>query len=331
MNNQMRVVDHGQGGAPNIMTIKSDAPIPTLKNHEVLIEVEVAGVNRPDVFQRMGLYPPPPNASPYLGLEVAGKVVALGSDVRNLKIGEMVCALTPGGAYAEFCAAPAKHCLPIPQGLSMQQAAALPETYFTVWSNLMDMGHIREGESLLVHGGSSGIGLTAIQIAKAFGLKVFTTVGNQAKVEACQAAGADVVINYKEQDFEEIVLKVTNKLGVDVILDIVGGSYIQKNLNCLALDGRLLQVAFLEGSKVALDVQAVMRKRLTFTGATMRPRNDDQKAAIAAALLKHIWPLLEQGKCLPVIDSVFALDEVVAAHELMQSSAHIGKIMLQVK
>jgi putative PIG3 family NAD(P)H quinone oxidoreductase len=244
MNNQMRVVDHGQGGAPNIMTIKSDAPIPTLKNHEVLIEVEVAGVNRPDVFQRMGLYPPPPNASPYLGLEVAGKVVALGSDVRNLKIGEMVCALTPGGAYAEFCAAPAKHCLPIPQGLSMQQAAALPETYFTVWSNLMDMGHIREGESLLVHGGSSGIGLTAIQIAKAFGLKVFTTVGNQAKVEACQAAGADVVINYKEQDFEEVVLKVTNKLGVDVILDIVGGSYIQKNLNCLALDGRLLQVAF---------------------------------------------------------------------------------------
>jgi NADPH:quinone reductase-like Zn-dependent oxidoreductase len=195
----------------------------------------------------------------------------------------------------------------------------------------MDMGHIREGESLLVHGGSSGIGLTAIQIAKAFGLKVFTTVGNQAKVEACQAAGADVVINYKEQDFEEVVLKVTNKLGVDVILDIVGGSYIQKNLNCLALDGRLLQVAFLEGSKVALDVQAIMRKRLTFTGATMRPRNDDQKAAIAAALLKHIWPLLEQGKCLPVIDSVFALDEVVAAHELMQSSAHIGKIMLQVK
>jgi putative PIG3 family NAD(P)H quinone oxidoreductase len=331
MKTTMRVVDHGQGGAPEIMKIISDAPLPVIKPHEVLIEVHATGINRPDVFQRSGSYPPPLGASPYLGLEVAGVVVALGSEVTQWQIGDQVCALTPGGAYAEYCATPAAHCLRIPKGLSMVQAAAIPETYFTVWSNLFDMGHLQSGETLLVHGGSSGIGVTAIQFAKAFGAKVITTVGSNKKAQRCLELGADVTIEYKDQDYEEVILKLTNKVGVNVILDIVGGPYIQKNINCLAIDGRLLQVAFLKGSRAELDVNAIMRKRLTYTGATMRPRSDAQKAAIAQQLEKHIWPLLDAGKCLPVIDTVFPLTEVVAAHQLMESSVHIGKIVLEVK
>ena len=331
MKTTMRVVDHGQGGAPEIMKIISDAPLPVVKPHEVLIEVHATGINRPDVFQRSGSYPPPLGASPYLGLEVAGVIVALGSAVTQWQIGDQVCALTPGGAYAEYCATPAAHCLRIPNGLSMIQAAAIPETYFTVWSNLFDMGHLQSGETILVHGGSSGIGVTAIQFAKAFGAKVITTVGSNKKAQRCLELGADVAIEYKDQDYEEVVLKLTNKVGVNVILDIVGGPYIQKNINCLAVDGRLLQVAFLKGSRAELDVNAIMRKRLTYTGATMRPRSDEQKGAIAQQLEKHIWPLMDQGKCLPVIDTVFPFTEVVAAHQLMESSAHIGKIVLQVK
>jgi len=331
MKTTMRVVDHGQGGAPEIMKIISDAPLPVIKPHEVLIEVHATGINRPDVFQRSGSYPPPLGASPYLGLEVAGVVVALGSEVTQWQIGDQVCALTPGGAYAEYCATPAAHCLRIPKGLSMVQAAAIPETYFTVWSNLFDMGHLQSGETLLVHGGSSGIGVTAIQFAKAFGAKVITTVGSNKKAQRCLELGADVTIEYKDQDYEEVILKLTNKVGVNVILDIVCGPYIQKNINCLAIDGRFLQVAFLKGSRAELDVNAIMRKRLTYTGATMRPRSDAQKAAIAQQLEKHIWPLLDAGKCLPVIDTVFPLTEVVAAHQLMESSVHIGKIVLEVK
>ena len=331
MNTTMRVVDHGLGGPPEIMKVISDVPLPVLKPHEVLIEVHATGINRPDVFQRSGSYPPPLGASPYLGLEVAGVVVARGPDVTQWQIGDQVCALTPGGAYAEYCATPAAHCLRIPQGLTMVQAAAIPETYFTVWSNLFDMGHLKRNETILIHGGSSGIGVTAIQFAKAFGAKVITTVGNSKKAERCLELGADVAIEYKDQDYEEVILKLTNKVGVDVILDIVGGPYIQKNINCLAFDGRLLQVAFLKGSKAQLDVNAIMRKRLTYTGATMRPRSDEQKAAIAKQLEKNIWPLMDQGQCLPVIDSVFTLDEVVAAHQLMESSVHIGKIVLAVK
>jgi putative PIG3 family NAD(P)H quinone oxidoreductase len=331
MKTTMRVVDHGQGGAPEIMKIISDVPLPVVKPHEVLIEVHATGINRPDVFQRSGSYPPPLGASPYLGLEVAGVVVALGSAVTQWQIGDQVCALTPGGAYAEYCATPAAHCLRIPKGLSMVQAAAIPETYFTVWSNLFDMGHLQSGETILVHGGSSGIGVTAIQFAKAFGAKVITTVGSNKKAQRCLELGADVAIEYKDQDYEEVILKLTNKVGVNVILDIVGGPYIQKNINCLAFDGRLLQVAFLKGSRAELDVNAIMRKRLTYTGATMRPRSDAQKAAIAQQLEKHIWPLMDQGACLPVIDTVFPFTEVVAAHQLMESSAHIGKIVLQVK
>jgi len=331
MNTTMRVVDHGLGGPPEIMKVISDVPLPVLKAHEVLIEVHATGINRPDVFQRSGSYPPPLGASPYLGLEVAGVVVARGPDVTQWQIGDQVCALTPGGAYAEYCATPAAHCLRIPQGLTMIQAAAIPETYFTVWSNLFDMGHLKSNETILIHGGSSGIGVTAIQFAKAFGAKVITTVGSSKKAERCLELGADVAIEYKDQDYEEVILKLTNKVGVDVILDIVGGPYIQKNINCLGFDGRLLQVAFLKGSKAQLDVNAIMRKRLTYTGATMRPRSDEQKAAIAKQLEKNIWPLMDQGRCLPVIDTVFTLDEVVAAHQLMESSVHIGKIVLAVK
>ncbi len=331
MNTTMRVVDHGLGGPPEIMKVISDVPLPVLKAHEVLIEVHATGINRPDVFQRSGSYPPPLGASPYLGLEVAGVVVARGPDVTQWQIGDQVCALTPGGAYAEYCATPAAHCLRIPQGLTMVQAAAIPETYFTVWSNLFDMGHLKSNETILIHGGSSGIGVTAIQFAKAFGAKVITTVGSSKKAERCLELGADVAIEYKDQDYEEVILKLTNKVGVDVILDIVGGPYIQKNINCLGFDGRLLQVAFLKGSKAQLDVNAIMRKRLTYTGATMRPRSDEQKAAIAKQLEKNIWPLMDQGRCLPVIDTVFTLDEVVAAHQLMESSVHIGKIVLAVK
>jgi putative PIG3 family NAD(P)H quinone oxidoreductase len=327
----MRVVDHGLGGPPEIMKVISDVPLPVLKPHEVLIEVHATGINRPDVFQRSGSYPPPLGASPYLGLEVAGVVVAKGPDVTQWQIGDQVCALTPGGAYAEYCATPAAHCLRIPKGLTMVQAAAIPETYFTVWSNLFDMGHLKSGETILIHGGSSGIGVTAIQFAKAFGAKVITTVGSSKKAERCLELGADVAIEYKDQDYEEVILKLTNKVGVDVILDIVGGPYIQKNINCLGFDGRLLQVAFLKGSKAQLDVNAIMRKRLTYTGATMRPRSDEQKAAIAKQLEKNIWPLMDQGVCLPVIDTVFPLNEVVAAHQLMESSIHIGKIVLAVK
>ena len=331
MNTTMRVVDHGLGGPPEIMKVISDVPLPVLKPHEVLIEVHATGINRPDVFQRSGSYPPPLGASPYLGLEVAGVIVARGPDVTQWQIGDQVCALTPGGAYAEYCATPAAHCLRIPKGLTMLQAAAIPETYFTVWSNLFDMGHLKSNETILIHGGSSGIGVTAIQFAKAFGAKVITTVGSSKKAERCLELGADVAIEYKDQDYEEVILKLTNKVGVDVILDIVGGPYIQKNINCLAFDGRLLQVAFLKGSKAQLDVNAIMRKRLTYTGATMRPRSDEQKAAIAKQLEKNIWPLMDQGQCLPVIDTVFTLDEVVAAHQLMESSVHIGKIVLAVR
>jgi NADPH2:quinone reductase len=331
MNTTMRVVDHGLGGPPEIMKVISDVPLPVLKPHEVLIEVHATGINRPDVFQRSGSYPPPLGASPYLGLEVAGVVVAKGPEVTQWQIGDQVCALTPGGAYAEYCATPAAHCLRIPKGLTMVQAAAIPETYFTVWSNLFDMGHLKSGETILIHGGSSGIGVTAIQFAKAFGAKVITTVGSSKKAERCLELGADVAIEYKDQDYEEVILKLTNKVGVDVILDIVGGPYIQKNINCLGFDGRLLQVAFLKGSKAQLDVNAIMRKRLTYTGATMRPRSDEQKAAIAKQLEKNIWPLMDQGVCLPVIDTVFPLNEVVAAHQLMESSIHIGKIVLAVK
>lgn len=326
----MKFIDHGTGGAPDCMQVK-DGPLPQLKAGEVLIEVAYAGVNRPDVAQRSGSYPPPPGASPYMGLEVAGKVVAKSDDVTQWNIGDSVCALTPGGGYAEYCAAPASNCLPVPKGMSMLEAAALPENYFTVWTNVFERGALKAGETILVHGGSSGIGITAIALAKTFGATVYTTVGNADKIAAVKKLGADAAINYREQDWAKEVWELSGKKGVNVILDMVGAAYTEKNLKSLALDGRLVQIAFLQGAKCELDMTPIMVKRLTFTGSTLRPRTVEQKAAIAQALLKNVWPLVEAKKVGTIIHATFNLDEVQKAHEMMQASTHIGKIMLKVK
>ena len=325
----MRHVDHRPGGDADCLRLV-DGPVPEPGPQDVLVRVAYAGINRPDVFQRSGSYPPPPDASPLLGLEIAGEIVALGSEVSGWKVGDQVCALTPGGGYAQYCVAPAEHCLPVPEGLSLLEAAALPETYFTVWSNVFQRGRLQPGEHFLVHGGSSGIGLTAIQLAKQLGATVFTTVGNSEKIEACQRAGADRVINYHEEDFAEVVKQATDGNGVDVILDMVGGDYIPRNIKSLAIEGRLVQIAFLKGSRVELDTSAIMRKRLTFTGSTLRPRSREEKAGIAEELRAKVWPLLEQGLCRPVIHATFPLGDVAEAHRLMESSQHIGKIMLEV-
>jgi putative PIG3 family NAD(P)H quinone oxidoreductase len=326
----MLYIDHGKGGPADVLK-PAEGPMPELRAGEVLVEVHYAGVNRPDVLQRSGSYPPPPGASPILGLEVAGRICAVAPDVTQWKIGDFVCALTPGGGYAEYCAVPAPHCLPVPKGLSLQEAAALPENFYTVWTNVFDRGRLKAGESFLVHGGSSGIGLTTIQLAKAFGATVYTTVGSKEKAEFCRKMGADNAINYREQDFVAEVSQLTNTKGVDLILDMVGGPYIEKNLKSLALEGRLVQIAFLQENKVALDFMPIMSKRLTFTGSTLRPRTVAQKAAIAQDLLKQVWPLLESGKVKPVIHATFPLKDAKLAHALMESSKHIGKIMLEVK
>ena len=326
----MLYIDHGKGGPADVMK-PAEGPVPQPQAGEVVVEVRYAGVNRPDVLQRSGRYPPPPGASPILGLEVAGRVSAVASDVTQWKTGDLVCALTPGGGYAEYCAVPAWHCLPIPKGLSPQEAAALPENFYTVWTNVFERGRLKTGETFLVHGGSSGIGLTAIQLAKAFGATVYTTVGNKEKAEFCRKMGADAAINYREQDFAAEIGQLTNKKGVDLILDMVGGPYIEKNFQSLAFEGRLVQIAFLQGSKVTLDCMPIMLKRITFTGSTLRPRTVAQKATIGQDLLKQVWPLLESGKVKPVIHATFPLRDARLAHELMESSKHIGKIMLEVK
>ncbi len=326
----MRFIDHGAGGPASCMRIQQ-GPLPRLARGEVLIEVAYAGVNRPDVLQRAGAYPPPPGASPVLGLEISGTVVDRSADVSQWDIGDRVCALAPGGGYAEFCAAPASNCLPVPKGLSLEQAASLPETYFTVWTNVFDRAGLRAGETFLVHGGSSGIGIAAIQLAKAFGAVAYTTVGSSKKAEAVLKIGADAAINYKEQDWTEEIKKLTNKQGVNCILDMVGGPYIEKNLRALAPDGRLVQIAFLQSSKAEIDCMPIMIKRLTFTGSTLRPRTVEQKAAIAQALHKNVWPLFEAKKISTVIHATFPLEDAVKAHLLMETSTHIGKIMLSVK
>jgi len=326
----MLYIDHGKGGPADALK-PSEGPVPQPQAGEVLIEVHYAGVNRPDVLQRSGNYPPPPGASPFIGLEVAGRISAAAPDVKQWKVGDLVCALTPGGGYAEYCAVPAPHCLPIPRGLSLQQAAALPENFYTVWTNVFDRGRLKAGETFLVHGGSSGIGLTAIQLAKAFGATVYTTVGSREKAEFCCKMGADAAINYRQQDFVAEFGQLTNKKGVDLILDMVGGPYIEKNLKSLAVEGRLVQIAFLQPSKAEIDFMPIMIKRLTFTGSTLRPRTTAQKAAIAQDLLKQVWPLLESGKVKPVIHATFPLRDARLAHELMESSKHIGKIMLEVR
>jgi putative PIG3 family NAD(P)H quinone oxidoreductase len=328
---KMRFVTHGQGGGPEVLEIAETAtPIPGPR--EVLIEVEFAGVNRSDILQRAGKYPPPPGASPILGLEVAGRVVARGAEVNEWKVGDAVCALTPGGGYSEYCLTDASHCLPIPLGLDFKRTAALPENLFTVWANLIERGRLKAGEIVLIHGGSSGIGYMAIQLAKQHGARVFTTVGNDRKAEFCRALGADLVINYRTQDFVSQIQNYTDKRGVDVILDMVGGDYVVKNVRLLGLEGRLVQIAFLQGSQLPdFDLMPIMARRLTITGSTLRPRTIAQKAAIARNLREHIWPLLEAGKLKVVIHRVFPLAQAADAHRLMEQSQHIGKILLQVR
>lgn len=326
----MKRIAHGEGGKAQVMHLLEDerpAPGPG----EVLIEVHVAGVNRPDVLQRSGNYPPPKGASPYLGLEVAGVIAAVGTGVDSWRVGDQVCALTPGGGYAEYCVTDARHCMPVPKGLTLLQAAALPETYLTVWTNLFERARLESGQSVLVHGGSSGIGLTAIQLAREFGATVYTTVGSEEKAKACVEAGARRSINYREEDFAEVIAQETDGHGVDVILDMVGAPYIVRNIASLALEGCLVQLAFLEGSRFDFDATSVMLRRLTLTGSTLRARTAEQKAAIVKSLCEKVWPVLEQGHCLPVIHAVFPLARVIEAHLLMESSKHIGKIMLTVK
>ena len=325
----MKYIDHGQGGPAACMRIK-EGPLPQLKSGEVLIAVAYAGVNRPDVLQRAGSYPPPPGASPLLGLEVAGTIAAKADDVTQWNVADAVCALTPGGGYAEYCVTAAATCLPIPKGVSLLEAAALPENFFTVWTNVFDRGGLKAGETFLVHGGSSGIGITAIQLAKAFGATVYTTVGNAEKAEAVKKLGADAAINYREQDWAKEIWSLTNKQGVNCILDMVGGPYVEKNLRSLAVEGRLVQIAFLQPSKVELDCMPIMIRRLTFTGSTLRPRTVEQKGAIAASLRAKVWPLIEAKKVGTLIHATFPLAEAAKAHELMESSTHIGKIVLKV-
>ena len=327
---EMQYVDHGAGGGPEVMHIRH-GPVPQPAAGEVLLKVAFAGINRPDCLQRLGRYAPPPGASPVMGLEVAGTVVALGAGANDTtRVGELRCALVNGGGYAEYCSVPAAQTMPIPQGLDLLQAAALPENFFTVWTNVFERGGLQKGERFLVHGGSSGIGLTAIQMARSWGAEVYCTVGSEAKAQACRAAGAHHAFNYQTQDFVTEVQQLTQHQGLNLILDMVGGSYIQKNLNLLALQGRLVQIAFLQQSRVEVDWLPLMTKRLMFTGSTLRPRSSAEKAAIAMALRQHIWPLLERGSIKPYIHQVFDLNEVSQAHALMESSAHIGKIMLRV-
>lgn len=326
----MKYIDHGTGGSPDCMHL-SEGPAPVAGPDQILIEVAHAGVNRPDCLQRSGRYPPPPDASPVLGLEVAGTVAAVGAGVTEWKVGAGVTALVPGGGYAEYCVAPAAHALPIPDGMDMATAAALPETWFTVWANLADMGQLKRGERVLIHGGSSGIGLTAIQLAKHLGAEAIVTVGNEEKAAICRAMGADHAINYRTHDFAERVKELTQGQGVDVVLDMVGAPYVQRNLSVLRRDGRLVIIAFLDGSKGEIDLMPVMLKRLTITGSTMRPRTLAEKAALRDALLQNIWPGFASGVLRTHIHQRFPLAEAAAAHRLMESSQHIGKIVLDVK
>jgi putative PIG3 family NAD(P)H quinone oxidoreductase len=279
-------------------------------------------------LQRSGSYPPPPGASPVLGLEVSGTIAALGDGVAVWRVGDEVCALAPGGGYAEYCVVPAAHCLPVPRGLSLVEASGLPETFFTVWTNVFDRGRLKAGESFLVHGGTSGIGTTAIQLAHAFGARVFATAGSPEKCAVCRDLGAAVAIDYRQEDFAAVIKDATKGQGVDVILDMVGGPYIEKNLRALAVEGRLVQIAFLQGSKVSLDLVHLMMRRQTITGSTLRPRSIAEKADMATALREKVWPLIEAGKVRPLIDKTFPLAEAAAAHQLMESSQHIGKILL---
>ena len=325
---KMRAVIARNPGGPEVLTL-IERPVPTPGTGEILIKVAAAGVNRPDVLQRLGGYAPPPGAPDVLGLEVAGEVVALGEGVSMHVVGDEVTALIPGGGYAEYALAHESNALPVPHGFSLVEAAAVPETFFTVWTNVFDRGGLKAGEWLLLHGGTSGIGVTAIMLAKAFGAKVIATVGSDDKAAACRRLGADVAVNYKTQDFVAAVKEATGK-GANVILDMVGGDYISRNYQAAAPDGRIVQIAFLNGQKAQVDFGPLMMKRLVHTGSTLRPRSPAEKAVIAEHLREKVWPLMEAGRCRPLIDSTFALEEADKAHMRMESSAHIGKIVLKV-
>lgn len=325
----MRYINISEHGGPEVMEIKEgEAPDPG--KSEVLIKVHAAGVNRPDVMQRQGLYPPPPSASPILGLEVAGEVVATGKDVSAWSVSDRVCALTNGGGYAEYVAVPAGQCLPVPAGLPMEEAAALPETFFTVWANVFDRARLKPGERFLVHGGSSGIGTTAIQMAKSLGSRVFTTAGSAEKCAACQRLGADVAVNYHEQDYVKVLKEATDGQGVDVILDMVGGDYVARNLELAAKDGRIVSLSFIKGSRVQIDMIHILLKRLIITGSTLRPLSSEAKAGIAEKLYAKIWPLIESREIKPLIAARFPLEDAAESHRLIESSKHIGKIILTV-
>lgn len=322
----MKAIAISKPGGPEVL-ILTDRPMPQPAHDQVVIKVAYAGVNRPDALQRAGLYNPPKGASDLPGLEAAGEVVACGAGVTSPKVGDQVCALLPGGGYAEYVATPAAHCLPVPAGLSLKQAACLPETFFTVWSNVFMRGGLTAGQRFLVHGGSSGIGTTAIQLAKTFGARVFATAGSDEKCAACVQLGAEAAFNYLKDDFVE---KMQPMGGADLILDMVGGPYIQRNLKALADDGKLVQIAFLQGPKAELNLVELMTRRLTMTGSTLRPQSDLAKARIASSLRTNVWPLIAAGKIAPVMDQEFPMSEAAAAHARMEGSAHIGKIVLKV-
>jgi NADPH:quinone reductase len=327
---KMKCVEITQPGGPEVLRI-AEREKPSYTRGEVLIKVKAAGVNRPDVIQRKGLYPPPPGASDLLGLEISGEVVAIGDSVTTLKIGDSVCALTNGGGYAQYCNVPEGQCLPIPKGLSMAEAAILPETFFTVWFNLFVQGGLKAGQKLLVHGGSSGIGTTAIQIASRLGVEVYTTAGNDEKCKVCSEIGAKRAINYRTHDFVDVIKDETQGQGVDMVLDMVGGDYIERNLKCLARFGRLINIAYLQGSKVEVNFMSVMLKQLQITGSTLRVQPIEVKENIAKELRENVWPLIEKGLIKPVLHAQFDMKDAPLAHSLMESSAHIGKIVLNIE
>ena len=322
----MRAIEISAPGAPDVLHL-AERPVPVPGPGQVVLKVAYAGVNRPDALQRAGLYNPPAGASDLPGLEASGTIAACGAGVLGLQQGQQVCALLPGGGYAEYAVTQAAHCLPVPNGFDLKQAACLPETFFTVWLNVFQRGGLKAGERFLLHGGSSGIGTTAIQLARAFGARVFTTAGSDAKCRACLDLGAERAVNYRETDFVPIM---QGEGGADVILDMVGGDYIARNLDALADDGRLVQIAFLQGPKISLNFTQVMTRRLTLTGSTLRPQSDVAKARIASSLLSQVWPLLSAGRIAPVIDSCFDLDQAAQAHARMETSTHIGKIVLRI-
>jgi NADPH2:quinone reductase len=325
----MRAIEITQPGGPDVLRL-ADRPMPVLKQGEILIKVHAAGINRPDVFQRLGQYAPPPGASDLPGLEVAGEIVDGDLADSGFSKGDLVCGLAQGGGYAEYCAVPLAQCLPVPQGLSLLEAASLPETFFTVWSNVFQRAALQAGETLLVQGGSSGIGVTAIQIAKALGHRVFATAGSDDKCRACEELGAERAINYKTEDFVAVVKELTEGKGVDVVLDMVAGEYVAREVDCLADDGRIVVIALLGGAKATVDLGQVLRRRLTITGSTLRPRPVAFKARIARELRERVWPLLADGSIKPVIYKTFPLAQAAEAHALMESSTHVGKIVLEI-